>query len=127
MSRPPSLFFLLFNTYVWAGGILAYGIYQYLKREKAHRMFLQNVIAGDRLVSVAPNGVAEPALWRLLSIGAVEILLMGSIIWLVLIRSKIHEGGEAVYIIAFVFFVFFAFMMPILMRDIKAYQRKKSL
>ena len=115
------------TTLLYVVGILAYGVRQYVKREKAHKALVQSLLAGEGPIQTSAFGETKPALWRLLNIIALEILLLVGIIWLVSIRPKILYGGEVTYIIALFFLVLLAFLTPILIRDVKLYRSSKGL
>ena len=115
------------SDFLIVGGILAYGIRQYIKREKAHKALIRSLLAGEGAVQVSPVDETKPALWRLLTITAFEILLLAGIVWLVSIRNKILYGGDFTYIIALSFLVLFTFLLSILIRDIKVYRSSKGL
>ncbi len=85
-----------------------------------------NLIVLVYLILALPGafGVFNPALWRLLTLAFIEVLLVGSVIWLVHTGSKILYGAEVAYIIAFFFVALFAFLLPVLVRDIRAYRNK---
>jgi hypothetical protein len=158
--------------------IAAYGIYQYVKREKEHRAVLQTLCKSDiphsfaaagaikhapwRLMAFAlgeviliaylvwmfskipdPTGVGKAmgfvvtaymmlalpgvlgilkrALWHLLTLCFIEVVLVGAVIWLISVRSKIIYAGEVTYFIAFFFGVLFFVLLPIVVRDVRAY------
>lgn len=107
--------------------IIAYGIYQYYKREKIHRALLQSIVAGGQPIPTSGFDTIRPALWRLLTIAVVETVLMVGVIWLVSIRSRILYGGDVVYIIAFFFLILFTFLMSIFLRDLRTYRNKRKL
>ena len=158
--------------------IAAYGSYQYVKREKEHRVLLQTISNRDidrqaaeavikraswRLMIFAlgeamliaylvwmfsafpdPTGVGKVmgfvvtaymmlalpgvlgilkrALWHLLTLCFIEVVLVGAVIWLISVRSKIMYGGEVTYFIAFFFVVLFVVLLPIVVRDVRAYR-----
>lgn len=115
------------GDFLWVAGILAYGIRQYVKREKAHKELIQRLLGGEGAIQVSAISEPRTALWRLLTIAAFEIFLLAGIVWLMSIRNKILYGGEFTYIIALSFLVLFAFLMSILVRDIKVYRSSKGL
>ena len=115
------------DNFLCVAGILAYGIHQYVKREKAHKALIQSLLTGGDQIQAAPAGETRPALWRILNIVVIEILLLAGIVWLVSVRSKILYGGEFTYYIALFFLVLFGLLMPVLIRDIKRYRDSKAL
>jgi hypothetical protein len=67
-------------------------------------------------------GVLKPALWRLMTLCFIEVVLVISVLWLIYIRSRIIYAGEVTYIIAISFVVLFFALLPVLVRDIRAYR-----
>ena len=112
---------------MYVAGILAYGLRQYVKREKAHKALIQSLLTGGDAIPATSMEETRPALWRILNILAIEILLLAGIIWLVSVRSRILYGGELTYYIAAFFLVLFGFLMPSLIRDVKRYRDSKAL
>jgi hypothetical protein len=159
--------------------VVAYGIHQYVKREKEHRALLQTIsqcdiaspsaivekikpapwrfialVVGELLliahliwrVATAPDvwggarlmgflvtiylmmalpgvlGLLKRALWRLMTLCFIEMALVASVLWLLNVRSKIIYGGELTYVIAFLFVAVFLVLLPMVMRDIRAYR-----
>ena len=113
------------DTVFWVVGIITYGIYQYRKREKNHRLLLQNLIEGKEAKSVEAGTLGTSTVWRLWTISLVEALLLGAIVWLVSVRSRILYGRGTVYILAGIFLALFLSLLLILLRDIKAHQGQK--
>jgi hypothetical protein len=170
-----------YSVLVTSLSIAAYGVYQYVKREKEQRMLLQNVaerdIAGHyaavvmtkpapwRLLTLAlvellliaegiwlvstrskimnagdvinlvvityvmlalPGalGVLKPALWRLITLCFIQVLLVVSVIWLIHVGSRIYYAGDVAYGIAFCFVILFFTLLPVFLRDIRAYRNK---
>jgi hypothetical protein len=67
-------------------------------------------------------GVLKPKLWRLMTLCFIEVVLVAAVIWLITARSNIIYGGEVIYIIAFFFVVLFFVLLPMVVRDIRAYR-----
>jgi hypothetical protein len=112
---------------LYVAGILTYGAYQYVKREKAHKVLIQSLLTGGDEIPATPTGETRPALWRILNILAIEIVLLAGIIWLVSVRSRILYAGEFTYYIALFFLVLFGLLMPVLIREVKRYRDYKAL
>ncbi|MCX6145224.1 MAG: hypothetical protein NTZ35_18625 [Ignavibacteriales bacterium] len=170
-----------YSILVMSLSLAAYGVYQYVKREKEHRALLQTISksvtpnsyaavdmikhASWRLIALAlgevlliahliwrvstiPDpagvgklmgfvvttylmlalpgvlGVLKRALWHLMTLCFIEAVLVAAIIWLIYIRSKIIYAGEVTYFIAFFFVVLFLVLLPMVVRDIRAYRNK---
>jgi hypothetical protein len=123
----PSLYFMMsIDTFVWVAGIIGYGLYQYRKRGLAHRWLIRNLIEGKEITSIKTDASAKPIPWRLWTIGFVEILLIGAIVWLLSLHSTIRYGGYFVYIIAGVFFALFLMLVSIVFRDFKRHQDQRK-
>jgi len=127
MDLPSAFLLQHLMNFLYVAGILAYGIRQYVKRERAHRALVQSLLTGGDAIPATPMGETKPALWRILNILAIEIVLLAGIIWLVSVRSKILYGGEFTYYIALFFLVLFGLLLPVLIRDVKRYRDSKAL
>jgi hypothetical protein len=113
------------STFLQAAAIVAYGVYQFYKREKSHKELIQGILEGKETDVREISQVPAPALWRLATTSIIELMLLAAIVWLVYIRSRILYGGEITYIIAFFFSIIFVILLVVLLRDIKAYRNKR--
>jgi hypothetical protein len=113
------------DTLFWVAGIITYGIYQYRKREQAHRLLIQSLIEGKEVTGVEMGTSAKVVPWRIWTISLVEALLLAAIVWLVSLHSRILYGGDVVYILAGVFLALFLTLLLILLREVSRHRSQR--
>jgi hypothetical protein len=71
----------VYSILVTSLSIAAYGVYQYVKREKEHRALLQTISKSDISDPSATVGMIKRASWRLITLALGEVLLIAHFIW----------------------------------------------
>ncbi len=84
--------------------IALYGAYQYVKREKEHRMLLQRIAEEDVPGRHAAVDRIKPVSWRLLTL-ILEALFIVFIVWVVYARSKDFNAGDVASLIVLVYLI----------------------
>lgn len=113
-------------TVLYVAGILSYGVRQYMKREKAHKVLIQSLLAGEGSIQASP--IEEPkSVLYLIELIAMEILVLAGAIWVVYMQPRILYGGDVMYILAIFLLAWFALLLPVLIREIKHYTASETL
>ena len=108
-----------FVSLMIAGMIGVYGVFEFLRREHGHKVAMEYLRRG----AVPPSAPRRPPLWKLVSLGIVDfvlLLLTMLFVYMNFLGSK-HYVRIIVYGICFA--SLFLMVLLILLRDVKAYRK----
>jgi preprotein translocase subunit YajC len=112
----------LTSTLFWIIPIIAYGVFEYQRREQNHKLILLALKYGKE----PPTFEAKPQIWKLFTTGFVALILLALVVGFVVWRKQILYGGEAMYVLALVFLSMFAALTYALVKDIQAYRKQRK-
>ena len=98
--------------------IICYGVYEYRRREKAHRAIMEHLTRGE----VLPAPETKPRSWRLLTTGSVCALLAGFSGVLFYTGLHSHSGSaRPLTVMACMIAVPLVILVMIFVRDLRQY------
>jgi small-conductance mechanosensitive channel len=100
--------------------IVAYGAYEYFKRERKHREQLTYLKRGEK----PPVPILKVALWQLLTTGATALVLIAATgyVFSLALRNTPRDA-PSVYLIGFVGTVITGMVVSMFLRDLRIYRR----
>jgi hypothetical protein len=107
------------STLFWMIPIVAYGVFEYQRREQNHKMILLALKYGKE----PPTFEAKPQIWQFFTTGFVALILLAGAIGFLVWRPHIIYGGKAMYLLALLFLLMLTPLLYVLVKDIQAYRK----